>query len=799
MKNPSCVHIKKLVLALIIGSSGTTFAASPGLKKPIFLPGASIPRQQRPVSNDGPNLAPPPHSIVAPPNAAAKKVPYFYEKISNQNHFDSIASFSQGLVKGAAVKFFIDNRIKPAKIFFINGNFTEANGERPDYAQYHYYFAQKHLGINMDSDVFNNSTYFTNDIKKKKFIAGTLQRYEISTESEKQEFYGIQFYPQDEIAEGTLLFALGTVRKAIDKSINNLAFVAYGTQQTITSITTQTETLKIKLMTVDQVYSGISYIPMNLGKTYGILKFIDTKDQMDDLTPQDIAVFRELPLDLSVVAGVITTVVQDAGAHVNLKSKERNTPNMVMKDIAKLKEWRELYNNQFVEMSVENEQPVLKPAEKSVVEQFHADKEAAKPKSKIKNGPATEILLFDSLANKLSPLQLINSSDSYGGKASKLPLLAHNQISGIGSQLQKNLGYRLTPMGFSIPIKYYFDFVKANPTLDKELNDLKDREMSLNGLKPPSPKERAAIVSKIQDMFYTATIPEALFSQLKSMADALKQQVADTYPKSPLKKVKVRSSSNAEDIPQFDGAGLHSSFGAKIDKVGEADTECRIKVSQDGVATKEEMKPESIACAIKGVYASLWNKRAIEERNFARIDQHSAGMALAVNASYDFRDDSEGVDEIGNAVLVTRVINSNGVYGYRLSLNVDENLVTNPTPDTQSEIVIASFLGLQPEQDPQEKQNKKEEPKLSFLQFAKPVPGQETLKKALFNENVYKTLIRVARSVELSYCKNNPKYYKGDCAWITADLERPNSLDMEFKIYSNGEVLLKQVREFSGK
>jgi hypothetical protein len=208
----------------------------------------------------------------------------------------------------------------------------------------------------------------------------------------------------------------------------------------------------------------------------------------------------------------------------------------------------------------------------------------------------------------------------------------------------------------------------------------------------------------------------------------------------------------------------------------------------DGVTTKETMKPDTLSCAIKGVYASLWNQRAIEERNFARINQHSVGMALAVNMSYDFRDDSEGIDEIGNAVIVTRVINSKGVYGYRLSLNTDDNLVTNPTPNTQSEILIASFLEF------------KEDPKFSFMQFAKTNPKSEAKTAPMFGDNIYKTLIRVAQRVELNYCKNNPNYYPGgDCNWITGDLERPTSLDMEFKIYSNGEVLIKQVREFSGK
>ena len=789
MKN--LTKILSIVLIVLLNFNSVVMAIEedeqhPLTPKPIFLPGASSIRKAKQSDSAMPapsmGLMPPQMSIVGKVQAS-----YFLDKIVSAAQFDSVASFSEGLVKGAAVKFAIDNRKQPAKLYFINGNFTETDGTRPQYVQYHYYFLQKHLGIKTDPEAFNNMTYFTNVIKDKKFIAGTLQRYEMNSATGPKSFYGIQFYPQDHIAEETLLFALKTVRQALDKSFNNLAFVSYGSQQTMANIVKESASLKIRLTTVEQVYSGIPYIPMNLGKTYGFLKFVKNLDQVKELTPMDIAVFKELPLDLSVVSGVVTTVVQDAGAHVNLKSKERNTPNMVLRDAAEIKKL-ELLDGQPVEMSVENE--TFKIVKTNIdVKKYHEDKEAAKPKAEIENGDETEILLFDDMAAKHTPLELIRRSNSYGGKASKLPLLAHKDIAGLGSILNKQLGYRLTPMGFSIPISYYFEFVKANPVLNEQLEIMIKREMSEDGLKPPSPKERSADVERIQNLFFESTIPDSLFNQLAPMAASLQAQVSATYPLSPLKKVKVRSSSNAEDIPQFDGAGLHSSYSAEVAKIGKADKKCERKVSIEGVSTKEEMKPDSLSCAIKGVYASLWNQRAIEERNFARINQHTAGMALAVNMSYDFRDDSpEKVDEIGNAVIVTRVINSKGIYGYNISLNTDENLVTNPTPGTQSEILIASFLEF------------KEEPKFSFIQYAKPSAQEEVKKDKMFSDNIYKTLIRVAQRVELSYCKNNPKYYpKGDCNWITSDLERPTSLDMELKIYSNGEVLIKQVREFSGK
>jgi hypothetical protein len=99
-----------------------------------------------------------------------------------------------------------------------------------------------------------------------------------------------------------------------------------------------------------------------------------------------------------------------------------------------------------------------------------------------------------------------------------------------------------------------------------------------------------------------------------------------------------------------------------------------------------------MACAVKGVYASLWNKRAIEERSFARIDHATAAMGIAVVPAYDLDD-----DVTANAVVITPVINASGVYGYALSIQEGNNLVTNPEPGTYSEVTIAAIgLGDEP-------------------------------------------------------------------------------------------------------
>ena len=117
------------------------------------------------------------------------------------------------------------------------------------------------------------------------------------------------------------------------------------------------------------------------------------------------------------------------------------------------------------------------------------------------------------------------------------------------------------------------------------------------------------------------------------------------------------------------------------------------------------MKPKSVGCAIKGVYASLWNKRAVEERSFARIDQSTIAMGLAIVPAYDTES-----DVAANAVVVTRVLNTDDVFGYSLSVQQGNNLVTNPDPGTYSEVTIAGFIS-------------DDEP-ISFTvtRFAKPTP-----------------------------------------------------------------------------
>jgi phosphoenolpyruvate synthase/pyruvate phosphate dikinase len=82
----------------------------------------------------------------------------------------------------------------------------------------------------------------------------------------------------------------------------------------------------------------------------------------------------------------------------------------------------------------------------------------------------------------------------------------------------------------------------------------------------------------------------------------------------------VRSSSNSEDLPGFNGAGLYDSVGNVLGK-------------------------DALGTALKHVWASMWNLRAVDERSMFGVDHKQAYMAVLIQV---------GVNATAAGVLITR-------------------------------------------------------------------------------------------------------------------------------------------------
>ena len=142
-------------------------------------------------------------------------------------------------------------------------------------------------------------------------------------------------------------------------------------------------------------------------------------------------------------------------------------------------------------------------------------------------------------------------------------------------------------------------------------------------------------------------------------------------------RIKIRSSSNVEDLPNFSGAGLYDSYGASGEK---------------GPAPSE---------VVTRIFASTWNFRAFEERSYWNIDQRSVRMGCLMNQAF--------TDELANGVLITENIADPAVYGMYVNVQKGETEVVHPTHgelpeiitilgDTNFELVRQRFSSLSPDE-----------------------------------------------------------------------------------------------------
>ena len=110
--------------------------------------------------------------------------------------------------------------------------------------------------------------------------------------------------------------------------------------------------------------------------------------------------------------------------------------------------------------------------------------------------------------------------------------------------------------------------------------------------------------------------------------------------------IRCRSSTNNEDLEGFNGAGLYDSYTHRPD---------------EGDLSK----------TVKQVWASLWNLRAFDEREFHRIDHLAAAMGVLVHPNFD--------DEVANGVAVTKNPFDPNWPGFYVNVQVGECSSRTPT------------------------------------------------------------------------------------------------------------------------
>jgi rifampicin phosphotransferase len=476
--------------------------------------------------------------------------------ITSRTEFDSLARvYSDKGYPLPHVIFVIDRKDKN-KIYYVNSR---------RYSFHKDFINGTYLSLERGQEFFEN-----NYLKPhRRFILGTVG-YQTPLQRWTFEFWEGDLIPADQIK---------TASDVINKSFfQRVAFKPNSSRQDEASVSVE----GLERVHQSDIAKEQEYEPLNLARGLGRIHIIEKLDDNVEIGSNEILVLNEVPIQLPPVAGVIVAKPSTPLSHINLLVKGWGVPNAYIKNAHQLlKE----FDGWWVSFETKRDTYTIKRADLDQVKEYQkrmaSRPDLIRPRSNLTVG-------------RIASLSQQRAKDvvAYGGKSANL-----------GEMMQARLPGIIVPKGFTVPFFYYDQFIRENrldETIDEMMNDQKFVH---------DPSYRRARLTELRERIQKGVVNDRLSQAVLRIKSA---QYAG-------KGLFARSSSNTEDLPNFSGAGLHSSVP-------------NVKGDRELIE------------AIKTVWASLWNFEAYEARERAGIDHSKVYMAVLFQ---------EGINADSAGVMIT--------------------------------------------------------------------------------------------------------------------------------------------------
>lgn len=307
-----------------------------------------------------------------------------------------------------------------------------------------------------------------------------------------------------------------------------------------------------------------------------------------EILPDHILVMDKAPSSVPPVAGIIVETESSPNSHVALFSKMSGGIFVYLKNCFSDPKWNAYEtSNAFVFVAADGDSAI---STISVQEGFKTE-EVEKLKE-LSRFPAPEPPARNLEIREIRSLEKLSKSsvDFVGAKAANYSELLANMETGI---VEVN--------GFAIPFYYYEKFLNTSTYGKQPLGEwVRKKLASIEPVDTPLHTIYENLAA-IREVITKAKID-------KSVLKPIVKAVNEHFPEAT--RIRFRSSSNVEDNPNFNGAGLYRSKGVDSDS------------------------EKSVAKGLRAVWASVFNDRAYMARRQFGFEEPSVSMGILVHPSF---------------------------------------------------------------------------------------------------------------------------------------------------------------------